>query len=206
MMCAGSARSVWATLGLPPLTACVLFLSTLPRLQVALQGNCLKWALGCMHFPGLRCSGSGSRVLHKVTDLVASAFCALSRSEQLRRPGVWRVHTPQVGGASYHLPSPSRLVSWMRSRAPSLVCHVSPLGGWSLAVTLLVGVNRPVSQEDLVSNWEPACSLVEDAIFGAMSLAFQLWLSPAFLPASSGGWAGLLPASFPLVFAQPFFL
>ena len=83
--------------------------------QVALQGNCLKWALGCMHFPGLRCSGSGSRVLHKVTDLVGSAFCALSRSEQLRRPGVWRVHTPQVGGASYHLPRPSQSFSWVHS-------------------------------------------------------------------------------------------
>ena len=115
MMCAGSARSVWATLSLPPLMACVLFLSTLPRLQVALQGTCLKWALGCMHFPGLRCSGSGSRVLHKVTDLVGSAFCALPRSEQLRRPGVWRVHTPQVGGASYHLPHPSQSFSWVHS-------------------------------------------------------------------------------------------
>ena len=36
-----------------------------------------------------------------------------------------------------------------------------------LAATLLVDVNRPGSQEDLVSNWEPACSLVEDAISGA---------------------------------------
>ena len=32
---------------------------------------------------------------------------------------------------------------------------------------LLVGVNHPVSQEDLVSNWEPAHSLVEDALSGA---------------------------------------
>ena len=28
-------------------------------------------------------------------------------------------------------------------------------------------VNRPGSQEDLVSNWEPAHSLVEDAVSGA---------------------------------------
>ena len=49
----GSAHSVWATLGLSPLTACVLSWSTLLRLQVALQGNCLKWVLGCVHFPGL---------------------------------------------------------------------------------------------------------------------------------------------------------
>ena len=32
---------------------------------------------------------------------------------------------------------------------------------------LLADVNRPGSQEDLVSNWEPAHSLVEDAISGA---------------------------------------
>ena len=75
----------------------VLSWSTLLRLQVALQGNCLKQALGCMHFPGLSHSGSGSRVLHKDTDLVGPAFCALPRSKQLRKPGAWRVHFPQVG-------------------------------------------------------------------------------------------------------------
>ena len=80
----GSARSVLATLGLPLLTVCVLSQSTLLRLQVALQGNCLKWALGCVHFPGLSHSGAGSRVLHKGTDSVGPAFHALSRSEQLR--------------------------------------------------------------------------------------------------------------------------
>ena len=85
----GSARSVWATLGLPPLTACVLFWFTLLRLQVALQGNVLKWALGCVHFPGLSRSGSGSHVLHKGTDSIGSAFFALPRSEQLRRSGAW---------------------------------------------------------------------------------------------------------------------
>ena len=35
----------------------------------------------------------------------------------------------------------------------SQVCSVSPLGSWSQAVTLLVGVNHPGSQEDMVSNW-----------------------------------------------------
>ena len=55
--------SVWATLGLPPLTACVPSRSTLFRLQVALPGNCLRWALGCPHFPDLCRSGLGSRVL-----------------------------------------------------------------------------------------------------------------------------------------------
>ena len=62
----------------------VLSWSTLLRLQSALQGHHPKWVLGCVHFPGLSCSGSGSRVLHKGTDLVGHAFCALPRSEQLR--------------------------------------------------------------------------------------------------------------------------
>ena len=53
-------------------------------------------ALGCVHFPGLCRSVSGSRVLHKGSDSVGPAFCALPRPEQLRRPGAWRVHTPQV--------------------------------------------------------------------------------------------------------------
>ena len=38
LACVGSVRSVSATLGLPPLTECVLSLSTLLRLQVTLQG------------------------------------------------------------------------------------------------------------------------------------------------------------------------
>ena len=73
-------------------------------------------------------------------------------------------------------------------------------------MTLLLDVNRPVSQEHLVSNWEPACSLVEDAISGAETAPFQLWLSPACLSASHGGWAGPQQASSPLVFTQSFVL
>ena len=37
----------------------------------------------------------------------------------------------------------------------------------AVPATLLVDVNRPGSQEDLVSNWEPARSLEEDAVSGA---------------------------------------
>ena len=80
----GNACSVWATLGLLLLTACVLSQSTLLRLQFALQANCLRWALGYVFFPGLSHSGSGSWVLHKGTDSVGPAFGALPRSERLR--------------------------------------------------------------------------------------------------------------------------
>ena len=91
LACVGSARSVWATLGLLLLTACVLSQSTLLRLQVAQQGNCLKLALDYVHFPGLSHSGSGSWVLHKGTDLVGPAICALPRSLSL---GMWCVFSP----------------------------------------------------------------------------------------------------------------
>ena len=73
-------------------------------------------------------------------------------------------------------------------------------------MTLLVDVNHPGSQEDLVNNWKPALSVVEDAISGVEIAPFQLWLSPTCLPASSGGWAGPLPAGSPLVFGQSFVL
>ena len=46
--------------------------------------NCQRRALDCVHFPGLSRSGSGSQVLHKSTDWVGPAFCALPRSKQLR--------------------------------------------------------------------------------------------------------------------------
>ena len=58
----------------------------------------------------------------------------------------------------------------------------------------------------MVSNWELSHSLIEDAISGAEIAPFRLWLPPACLPASGGGWAGPQPASSPLVFAQSFVL
>ena len=78
--------------------------------------NCLRWALGCVHFPGLSRSSSDSRVLHKDTDSVGPEFCALPRSEQLRRPGAWRAQLPQLGAVSSRLPHPSRSVFWVYNR------------------------------------------------------------------------------------------
>ena len=113
LACVGSARSVWATLGLSPLTACMLSQSTLLGFQVALHVNCLKRALACVHFSGLSCSGSGSQVLPKGADSVGPVFCALPGSKQLRRPGAWRAHSPEVVRASYHLHGPSHSISWV---------------------------------------------------------------------------------------------
>jgi len=82
-MC-GECSQFLATLGLPPAHGmCAFPVYTAQALHCS-AGNCLRRALGCVHFPGLSCSGSGSWVLHKGTDLVGPVFCALPRSEKLR--------------------------------------------------------------------------------------------------------------------------
>ena len=177
-----------ATLGLPPVTACVLSQSILLTLQVALQGNSLKPAPACMHFPGLSHSGSGSWIFHKGTDLVQPVFCALPRPSQLRKLGAWQAHSPQMGQCILLPPPlPRCSVSWVHSRSTisSVPCVSSG--------ELISGCDPPgrcqPSQENLVSNWEPALSLVEDAVSGAEIAPCWLWLSPACLSASSRGWA-----------------
>ena len=171
----GSARSVPATLGLPLLTECVLSQSTLLRLQVALQG------VG----PGLpalpRSKPLRFRFLETPQRRRLSWACVLYPSP------VWeaqvtmclRAHSPQAVIASYHLRGPSRLDSWVALGVPisSMPC-VSLLGSWSLAATLPADVNCPESQDVLVRNWKPVCSLVGDAISGAEFAPFRLWLAP----------------------------
>jgi len=53
-------------------------------------------------------------------------------------------------------------------------------------VTLLADINCPGSQEDLVSNWETAHSLVKDTVSGAEIAPRLLALAAAFLPPASG--------------------
>ena len=87
------------------------------------------------------------------------------------------------GGPCILITSPVPATQFPRcvARAPSQVCCVCPLGSCSLAATLLADVNHPGSQEDLVSNWEPAHSLVEDAISGAEIAPCLLALAVAHL-------------------------
>ena len=113
LACVGSARSVWATLGLALLRACVFFPCTLLRLQMALQGHCPKRALGFVHFPGPSCSGSGSQVSTVAQTQLGVHF--VPSSEQLRRPGAWRVRCPRWAVRLNHLLCPSLSVSRVRS-------------------------------------------------------------------------------------------
>ena len=86
--------------------------------------NCLRWALGCMPFRDLSPSGSGSRILHKGTDLIGPAFCVLPRSEQLR----CLVSTVAPSWGCVLLPPPSQQLSFLGvQRACLLRCAcVSP--------------------------------------------------------------------------------
>ena len=68
-------------------------------------------ALGCVHFPGLSRSGSGSRVLHKGADSVGPAFCAiLVRAAQATRS----LMSTLSSAAVRLLPSPSSPSFWVR--------------------------------------------------------------------------------------------
>ena len=117
--CVGSARSVETTRALPQLKAVCASRRTLLRLQAALQGHCPKRALRFVHFPGLSRSSSGPRVLHKGTDSVEPAFCAIPGSSSSGDQVLGEHTLPRWGGASYHLPGPSHSVSQ--------VCHKSTI-------------------------------------------------------------------------------
>ena len=198
-----SACSVWATLGLPPLTACALSQSTLLRLQVALQGNCLKRALGCVHFPGLSHTHLGSGVLHKGTDSVGPAFCALPRSKNL-----WRAHSSQVWQCILSTPPVQPLGFLGVQQEDCVRCAVCLLWGddlWLQPSWWMSTVQDPrktwLATWGLLRVWWRMPSLVP-------KLPLSLWprLSLAFLSASGGGWASPQQASSPLVFSQSFVL
>ena len=161
LACVGSAHSVSATLGLPPLTACVLSQSTLFRLQVALQGNCLKWALGCVHFPGP--SSSGDQVLGERT--LPGGQCVLSppASQPLSFLGVqWECHL----GCAMCLLWGADL--WLR---PS----------WQMS-TLQDPRKTWLATGSLLAVWWRVPSLGP-----RLPLAFRLWLPPASLPLKGDG-------------------
>ena len=89
-----------------------------------------------------------------------------------------------------HRPSPNPLVFQVHqeSAVSGVLCISS--GELISGCGLPGDVNHPVSQEDLVSNWEPAQSLVEDAISGAKIATCLLALAVAHLPPCLQWWMG----------------
>ena len=136
-----------------PRSRCVCF----PRLNCSgFRLLCREWALGCLHFSALNHSGSGSLVLHKGTDLVGPVFCAVPRSEQLRRPGAWRAHSPLVR------------------------CILSPPWSWSLEFLGAPISGVPcISSGELISGCDPHSGCQPSRISGSIWLEtrslFALW-------------------------------
>ena len=168
----------------------------------------LRPALGCMHFPGLSRSGSGTRVLHKGADSVGPAFCALPRSKQLRWPGAWGAQSSPGGQCILSPPQFQLLgflgVQWVRL----LRCALCLFCGADLCLRPSWWMSTFQNPKKSWLAMKPAFSLVEDA-----SLRLQLPLSGSGCPpptphllVSGRGWAGPQPANSPLVFAQSFVL
>ena len=126
--------------------------------------NCLRLALGCLHFPGLSRSGSGTGVLHKRADsgLRFVPFPGPSSSGD------------QEFGKRCHCDlssSPSLLLGF-------LVVQLAHLLRWMSTV------------QNPKKSWlamKPACSLVDDASLGPQLLPF--FSGCPHLPVSGGGWA-----------------
>ena len=128
LACVGSARSVSATLGLPPLMACVLSQSTLLRLQVALP-ELSEAGPGLRALPRskpLRFRFSGTPQRHRL-----GWVCILCPS-QVQAAQVIRclVSTVTPRSGVHLIPSliPAAQFSGCTMGAPSQVCRVSLLG------------------------------------------------------------------------------
>ena len=74
--CVCSVSALLSTGPAPAHGACTLPANTAQALGCSAE-NCLRPALGCMHFPGLSRSSSGTRVVLRGADSVGPAFCAL---------------------------------------------------------------------------------------------------------------------------------
>ena len=101
--CVSGVLAVYGPHWVCPISRHVLSGSTLLRLQGALRGTVQSGPWGFMHFSGPSHLGSGSQVLHKGTNSVGHAFCALPRSEQLRRSGARGAHCPSWAMHLNHL-------------------------------------------------------------------------------------------------------
>lgn len=153
------------------------------------EGHCKQTLLACMGsavsgWPIWGCQNphpnlSGSWVLCE--DTVPHELCILCTSQ---------VQVTQFPGCNMN--------------AQSQVVHASPQGSWSLVMMLLAHMNHQGSQEDVVSNWQPAHSLVGNVVSGAKIVAapcLHLWLSCTCLSASRESHKWQLTCS-PLLFTR----
>ena len=141
LACVGSTRSVPATLGLPPLAACVLSPSTLLGLQAALQG-------AGPELPALpRPKPLRFRFLGTPQRRRLICACRFDPSPAEAAQAARSLRSALSPGAMRLIPS---WVPASVSGRASGVCLVSLLGILSLDTTLLADVNHPESQNSLV--------------------------------------------------------
>ena len=158
-------------------------------------GDGLRRALGCVHFPGLNCSGSGPGVPHKGAGLRSVPVPGPSSS----RDRVLGEHSrPQLEGASSQLPRPSRSVFRVYNGCAFSGTRVSLLGSRSLAATLLAGADCPESQGVLVSH-EARLQFGGGCLPGAAIAPVWLWLPRLSVSCGDGpacSWLALLSPLF----------
>ena len=128
LACAGRARIVWATLGLLLFTECVFSQSSLLRFKVTLQGNCLKWALGFVHFPGLSCSGSGLGYPTRAQTQLGLHFVPIPGLSSSCDQGLGKLALLRWAVCLTTSLVPATRFPGCTAGAPSQVCCVSPLG------------------------------------------------------------------------------
>ena len=98
-----------------------------------------------------------------------------SQVQQLRWPSAWWARSPPVEGCDLS-PPPSLLLGFLGVQwAHLLRCALCLLGSWFLAATLPADVDRPESQEVLVSNEAPL-QFGWWCLSGATIAPFWLWL------------------------------
>ena len=160
----GSAHSVLATMGLSPLTACsfMVYTAQAPRCSAGELCKLGPWLHALPRSKLLRIRFSGTPQRRRLC-----WACVLCRS-QVRAAQATRCLVSALslsGSCVLSPPGPSPLVS----RVPhgSAVSGVPCVSSGELISGCDLPGRCPGSQEDLVSSWEPAHSLVEDVLSGA---------------------------------------
>ena len=150
LACVGSTRSVLATLGLSPLTACMLSQSTLVRLQVALQG--VSPELHALSSPKplrFRFSGTAQRCRLSWTCVLCLPRPSSSGNQEFDESTLLRCSATSL------LPVPASVSGRTRSGAPC------------------------VSSRELISGWDPPSRCQPSRISGSLWLEtgslFAVW-------------------------------
>ena len=182
-----------------PAHGCVLSLSTLLRLQAALQGAGPELhALPRPKSLRFRVSGTPQRRRFGWACVLCLPCPSSSGDQELNERTLFRCSVT----------SPLPVPACFQARWSLVGCALCLFWGADLRLR----PSRRMStiqnlRKSLVRNWKPVCSLVGCALSGAQFAPFYLWLALAspLPPAFGGGWASLQPASSSLVLLSPLF-